>query len=293
MRMAVLLVALLFLLSLAAGFSRGKDWSQATTESAAIESVTEEQRAAARVLLERAVQARHAELNDEALRLAVEARNIDPDVPGAALLAAEMALSQGDTEIAVAAAKEALEQAQYAADALLILALNAWRMRGQSGVDAADAASTQLLTGAADAELSNGAVRFFAGDLQRAIGRPDEAHRSLLGGLYRQEPWQSAALLTAKLALSIDQAGGAGSAALLDVGEEAEVFGASATALGRAQRESVDRARSAVCGIFTHKHLEILARDPLLTAALVRDQKKPPFLPFGEISVPAIEDKPD
>jgi hypothetical protein len=292
-RFAVRAGTFFLVLALAAGFVWGKGWWRTTTEIAPAEAVTPEQRAEARLLLERAVQARHAELTNEAVRLAVEARNIDPDVPGAALFAAEMALRQGDAEIAGAAALEALKQAQYAADARLILALNAWMRRGESGVDAAGSASTQLLSEAANEELSNGAVRFFAGDLQRAIGRSGEAHRSLLGGLYRQETWHSAALLTAKLALSIDQAGGAGSAALLDVGEESEVFGTTAAALGRAQSEEAETtaAATAVRGAFARKHLEILASEPTLVAASP-GREQTPFVPFGEIAPPSVEAQP-
>ena len=294
-RFAVRAGTLFLVLALAAGFAWGKGWWRTTTEIAPAEVVTPEQRAEARLLLERAVQARHAELTNEAVRLAVEARNIDPDVPGAALFAAEMALRQGDAEIAGAAAKEALKQPQYAADARLILALNAWRLRGQTGTDAAEAVATSLLVEAADEELSNSAVRFFAGDLQRAIGRTAEAHRSSLGALYRQQVWQSAAVLVAKLAVSADEAGLGGGAIILDLGEKSEPFADAAVALGRAQREQVDMASAVdvLRATFGLKHLAILSRDRALLSAASLEQEEGVFLPFGEIIPPTLEVEPD
>ena len=286
-------VAIFLVLALAAGFAWGKGWISKQTDAPAGQPATPAQRAEARQLLDRAIEARHAELSNEAMRLAMEARSIDPDVPGADLFAAEMALREGNAEVAEAAARLALEKMQYAADAQLILALNAWMLRGMSGVDSAGAASQQLLTEAAETELSNGAVRFFAGDLQRATGRTAEAHRSLLGGLYRQEVWHSAALLTAKLALTVDEADGAGGAALLVVGEESEKFGTVAAALGRSSNAGVDTgAADAARATFARKHLEQLSDDPALAALAGAKHAPGDFLPFGELAPPTIESEP-
>lgn len=285
--------AIFLVLALAAGFAWGKGWISKQTDAPAGQPATPAQRAEARQLLDRAIEARHAELSNEAMRLAMEAKSIDPDVPGADLFAAEMALREGNSQVAEAAARQALKQTQCAADAQLILALNAWMLRGQTGLDSAGAASQQLLAEAAEAELSNGAVRFFAGDLQRATGRTAEAHRSLLGGLYRQEVWHSAALLTAKLALTVDEADGAGGAALLVVGKESEKFGTVAAALGRSSNAGVDTgAADAARAIFTRKHLDRLAGDPVLSASAAAKQEPGVFLPFGELTPPTVEGEP-
>lgn len=276
--------------ALAAGFVWGKGWWHTRPEDATREVATPAQRAEALSLLERAIKARQADLINEAMRLAMQAKTADPDVPGADLFAAEMALCEGSTEIAEKAAREALMQEQYAADARLILALNAWTLRGQSGIGSAGADARQLLAEAADAELSNGAVRFFAGDLERAVGRPFEAHLGLLGGLYRQQLWHSAALLSAKLALTVDQAGGAGGAALLDVDEESANFGTVAAALARSQNAAADTAAANEArAAFTRKHFELLVGDTTLAAWATSKQHPGNFLPFGEVAPPAIE----
>ena len=281
--------ALLVFLALPAGFVWGKGWWRTTTETAPAAAVDAPARAEALRLLDRAVQARHTELPGEAVRLAGDARTTDPDVPGAALFLAEMALREGQAEIAVAMAQQALRQELHSSDAQLILALNTWMQRGKTGAQAAGARATQLLSEAAEAELSNGAVRFFAGDLQRAIGRPAEAHRSLLGGLYRQQVWHSAALLAAKMSLAIEQAGGAGAAALLDIGAECESFAVTAATLARARLDAVDSAASTqlVRAMFSRKHLESLSRDPALLTLVLGNAQGTSVLPFGEINPPA------
>ena len=293
MRTILHLLPLFFLLALAGGFAWGKGWGTKQADAAPRETPDPARRAEARQLLERAVEARHADLTNEAMRLAVQAKSTDAAVPGADLFAAEMALREGNAQIAEAAAREALKQDQYAADAALILALNAWMLRGQPGGGSAGATSQQLLAEAADAELSNGAVRFFAGDLQRATGRPSEAHRSLLGGLYRQQPWHSAALLAAKLALIVEQADGADGAALFDVGNESEKFGTIAAALARSQKMGADAtAANAVHATFTRKHFEVLADDPALHILSPDEQEPENFLPHGEVAPPALEREP-
>lgn len=290
------LVAVVSLITLWA-FGAGYLWWQLKAKSAAAETPTEQtdpkQRAQALELLDRAVEARHAELDNEAVRLAVQARTLDPDVPGADLFAAEMALRQNNTGMAEAAAREALEQRQYTADAQVILALSGWMLRGQAGADTAGASSLQLLAEAADAELSNVAVRFFAGDLQRAVGRPSEAHQSLLRGLHRQQPWDSFALLVAKLALAIDEAGPRGSsAALLAAGDQADFFASTAIDLRSTGRGS---ALGAVDprAFFSAKQLACLALDPALAsvAGLSSEKGSVPFLPFAEVTPSEIAPK--
>jgi hypothetical protein len=210
------------------------------------------EQAAARNLLDRAVQARQAESDEEAVRLAAEAKRLDPGLPGLALFAAEMAVRQGQAEAAAVAAEEALAQGRYESDARLILALSAWMLRGQTGTEAAGRTATQLLAEAADAELSNGVSRFFAGDLLRAIGQPDAAHRSLLAALHRHEAWHSSALLEAKIAALTGETGPESAAA---------------------------RA------IFTPRHLALLARDPAFAGSLPTSPGEP-FVPFSQTAPP-------
>lgn len=284
----VALAASVFFLVVA--FFAGLVWGQGRwrkgAEAVSRNAVAPAQRAQARLLLDRAVEARHADLPGDAMRLAMEGKNIDPDLPGVDLFAAEMALRQNNPNVAEAAARRALQQLEGVADAKLILAVNAWMLRGQSGVDSAGATSQQLLAEAGDAELSNASVRFFAGDLQRATGRPSEAHRSLLGGLYRQEPWHSAAVLGAKLALAVDQAGGLGGEVLSGSGEESATFGKIAEELARARREDKGGLVEALWASLTGKQIEILSRDPALPALALAIQDSGVFLPFGEVESP-------
>ena len=274
-------------LALAAGLVWGKGWWRTSAETASVQTVMPEQRAEALRLLDQAVTARYAGEAYAAVRLAGEARQADSSVPGLDMLLAEMALEQGDTRSADAAAQQAIQQSPYAADARIVLALNCWMLREQMGTEAAGTAATQRLAEAAAEELSDGAVRFFAGDVQRATGRPGEAHRSALEGLHRQQVWHSSALLSAHLAIALDEADPY-AVALLDLDDESEVFGRTAAAFGRARREGndTDPAMAAVRAIFTQKHLDLLSRSPALTVAALGEGKKLFVLPFGEIPPP-------
>lgn len=241
-------------------------------------------------MLERAVEARYTELTNEAARLALQAKRTDEAVPGADLFVAEMALRQGDAVAAGTAAQQALHQAHYADDARLILALNTWMLRGEIGTEAAAARSMQLLGEAAEDSLCNSAVRFITGDLQRATGQLDDAHRSLLGGLHRQQIWQSVAVITAKLALSTAELRPDASVVSSVVSEQAEVFGSSVALLRRAQNERADLgpALASVRSIFTQKHVEVLARDPALSALFREDLKHASSVPFGRTMPPGV-----
>ncbi len=284
----VAVVSLITLWALGAGYL----WRQLRTKNAApqapAEQTTPEQRAQALQLLDRAVTAKHGELTNEAVRLALDARRLDADVPGAALFLAEMSLRAGNAEGVNAAEKVALAQENYSADAQLLLALNAWMLRGQRGSGDAGRTSTQLLAEASEVELANSQVRFFAGDLLRAIGQPAEAHASLLGSLHRQGPWNSSALLIAKLWLALEEAGPkAQSGAALATGREGEILGANAVQLQRAGRQQGEgdkvRLVRALQSVFTAKQVDDLSSDPALAGgalAAVRplgEQLSPPF----------------
>lgn len=280
-------------------FGAGYLWRQLRTKSAAAEPTTEQaipqQQAQAFAVLDRAVRAWHEGLTNEAWRLAKDAQRVDPTVPGAALLQAEMSLLASDTEGVSIAANEALAQETYAADARLLLALNAWMLRGKTGTEDAGRSATRFLAEASEAELANNQVRFFASDLLRAIGRPGEAHASLMGSLHRQGPWDSISLLTAKLWLTLQEAGPkAKSGAALATGREGEIFGASAVQLLGAIREKRDAAApaGALQSVFTAKQIALLSSDYALAtgfsaaAQASREKAAPPF----SRSNPSVED---
>jgi len=287
----VAVVSLLILWALGAGFlwQTWKAKIAATKQSAP--QTNAEQRVEARALLDRAVTARFGELTNEAMRLASEARRIDPNLPSAALFFAELSLRGGKTDNAEAAAKEALRREAHAANARLLLALNAWMLRGQTGTESAGKTAVQLLAEASEAELANNHVRFFAGDLLRAIGRPGEAHLSLLGSLYRQAPWDSSTLLLAKLWLALEEAGPSEeSGTALATGPEGALYGAAAARLQRAFRGG-DVTISAFDGLqtlFTAKQTAVLLSDSAMGAVPLIYTQNPDrlFPPFTRIDPP-------
>jgi hypothetical protein len=290
-------LAWLAVICMALAFAAGVAWQRTAAARAqrvkTASGPAPEEQAAARRLLESAITARFADQPDEALRLAREARETDPMTPGAATFSAEIALQQGKTDEVDTAAREAIRQGRYVADAKLLLALNRWLGRTQSDADGARAAATQLLAEATAEELSNGTARFFAGDLQRAVGRPGEAHRSLLGGLHRQEPWHSAALLSAKMRLAAAEA-----APLADPNVPASSAGGDAfsappydmhRALQGGDEVVIAAARSTLQGAFTGWQLGVLARDPAFAAAELMPTGEGPAVPFALIPPPAVK----
>lgn len=284
------------LVVMALAFLGGIAWQRSAAsraKSAAATGPTPEEQAAARRLLESAVTARYADQPDEALRLAREARETDPMTPGAATFIAELALRQGRSEDVDTAARDAVRQGLDVADAKLLLALTRWMQRAETSVADAGAAATQLLEEASAEELSNGTARFFAGDLQRAVGRPGEAHRSLLGGLHRQEPWHSSALLAAKLRLVMEE-GGQRSADIpggLASSDSDAAFGAVAYDMHRAARDAdkagIAAARAALQGVFTSRQLDVLSSDSsLVSLELIPPGEEGAAVPFAAIQPP-------
>jgi len=291
-------IAWLAVISMALAFAAGVAWQRTAAARAqrvkTASGPAPEEQAAARRLLESAITARYADQPDEALRLAREALATDPMTPGAATFSAEIALQQGKTDDVDTAAREAIRQGRYVADAKLLLALNRWMGRSQEGAVDARATATQLLEEATAEELSNGVARFFAGDLQRSVGRPGEAHRSLLGGLHRQEPWYSAALLSAKMRLAAAEA-----APLADPNDPALssdyafVFGAPAYDMVRALQSgdevAIASVRAKLQGTFTGWQLGVLARDPAFASLELVPAGEGPAVPFSVIPPPAVK----
>lgn len=264
------------LLSILWAFAAGYLWRQWSVKSFAAEQTmqqaTPQQRAEAMRLLDRAIEAKHGELLGEALRLADEARQIDPQTPGLAVFIAEMALSQGQIDAVAAAARAGLQLPGSTARPKLLLALEAWMRRGQTGPAEAGERATQWLSEAGGDELANSSVRFFAGDLFRSTGRPAEAQANLLASLYRQQPWDSATLLATKLWLALEEAGPtANLRTTAATGREGKIYGATAVRLQRVIQSSGDVAPAvaALQTIFSTKQTAELLSDPALAHALL------------------------
>lgn len=289
-------LAWLAVICMALAFAAGVAWQRTAAnraKNAVATGPSPEAQAAARRLLESAVTARYADQPDEAFRLAREAREADPMTPGAATFIAEVALRQGKTDEVDIAAREAIQRGRYVADAKLLLALNRWMGRTQSGAVDARAAATQLLEEATAEELSNGTARFFAGDLQRAVGRPGEAHRSLLGGLHRQEPWHSAALLSAKMRLAVEEAVPRAGPNVPASSAGADTFGGAAYDMYRAVQSgdeaAIAAARAKLQGAFTSRQLGILSSDSAFASLKLVPAGEGSDVPFAAVPPPAVK----
>jgi hypothetical protein len=255
-------VGLVFL-AFGAGFALTVDRLRASAPDAEV-GYKVEQRVQSLRLLDRAVEAKFNELLSEAARFAFEARQVDDATPGVHIFIGELALEQEEIDVMGSSARAALRRQPVSANAKLLLALQAWILRAQTGTAEAGAAAAQLLQEAATDELSNGAVRFFAGDFLMAIGRPAVAYTELLGALHRQHAWHSAAILSAKIWLAsreASQVDGAGDTALDD-------FGRVAATLQRAvsSEADIDDAIDAVGRVFSEKQALLLLADPSLAS---------------------------
>lgn len=284
-------------LAFAAGFAWTIQWSRGTWEG--LKSPSDSlQRSQALRHLDRAVEARYNQLWSEATRFAYYARETDPATPGVDIFIGDMALERDDINAIGTAARAALRHQPASANAKLLLAIQAWILRGRTGASEAGAAATQTLREAATDELSNGPVRFFAGDFLRAIGQPAEAHANLLGGLHRLHPWESSALIAAKLWLAVEEAESWDRPIAAILSEpNVERFGSPTADLRRSIVGSVDvtPAVSQLRRLFTAKQIEVLSRDtafasvPLFSKSTIGS-----FLPFADTNRPEIlQRKPD
>jgi len=283
-----------------AGFAGGFFWQRRpATKAAAVSApvaVAPDQQAAALEKLDAAVKAKSAERYEDAIQLAGEARRTDPTIHGPDLVIAESAMQLQQSYLVRQAAREALRRGDNISDALLLQTLDRWLSRGLEARNPAEAlaSATQKLDEAAAVDLSNSAVWFFRGDLLREGGRPREAHRSLLGALYRQQPWFSSEIISAKLQLASAEAreasASAGSSALLAPPTAA---GDAVGALRRALRDGTDpqSALAALTGSLTAWQTLRLLQDPALAAPAL-DPAKAALTsalvpPFGEVPRPS------
>jgi len=197
-----------------AAFFGGLTWKKWMTKptavrpQAATQVATAQQQADALRLMDEAVKAKYEERYDDALRAVSDARHADPQVHSADYISGEIALQRGESDDVASAAQESIRRSENTANAKLLLALDAWISRGQPERAAqAGAIATQMLEEASTEDLSSGEVRFFLGDLQRLLGQPALAHRSLLAGAARLSPWSSGQVILAKMQLTADEVG--------------------------------------------------------------------------------------
>lgn len=200
-RSVVSVVGFFFVLG---GFAAGLGWKaimSRTSEGRVGVSVASDsaQRLEALSLFDEAVQANHEERMQGAANALVALQRMDHPLPGVDAFVAEMALTRGDIHTVQQAAQASLRRGEKEATSLLLLALEKWINRGQSGDPAgAQNIAEQYLSDAVRAEPSNGAVYFFWGEMSRLAGSEAEARAKLLSGLHREMPWRSSALLAVK-----------------------------------------------------------------------------------------------
>jgi hypothetical protein len=234
--------------------------SQAATQVA-----TAQQQGEALRLMDEAVKAKYEERYDDALRAAADARHADPQVRGVGIVSSEIALRRGDPEKSQREALAALRQGDSAADANYLLAIAAWISRGggkQS--EQAGTMATHYLDEACLADFSNSDVRCYLGDVQRVLGLPALALRSLQAGVYRLSPWMSSQILSGKIQLANDEAGSGGQSAEVASlsGDRALLALRSALRSGQDPRATLDD----VSACFTGQQIKILLADPALAA---------------------------
>ena len=196
--------------TLAAAFAAGLAWKVVAAKLAAMPpapTASKENREEALRLVDEAIRAKQEGRHNGAMSAAAAARKTDPGVRGMDVLAGTVALEAAQPEAMRAAAENALHRRENEADALLLLALHKWMTRGTDAAARDSAAITDdLLARASEAEPSNMEVMFFWGDMASYAGREDLAHKRLLGGVHRQQPWLSSATLAAKMELAAEEA---------------------------------------------------------------------------------------
>lgn len=271
-------------------FSAGFLWKKSSAKApsvAAAEPVAEDRRHEAVVLMDRAVRAKHEEKFDDAISTVAQARQADPGLHGGDTVLAEIALRRGDSPVVRRAAREALNRGENPADANLLLAVDSWQARGLPGgsTGAAGDAALLRLVDAEAAELSNGNVRFFQGDLLRELGRNAEAQRSLLGGLHRQQPWTSVSVIAAKQQLAGAEAGNVPTSTPAG---DAMVALREALRAGEEPRPFIDQLRAVVSEGQSLELLQDAAFDgPDEPDSLVRARSAEPApIPHGRIEPP-------
>lgn len=190
-----------------AGFFWKTTTAERAAEPAAVVEVWSDRLDDALRLMDEAARAKAEGRSKDAVAAAAAARHADPAVRGVDIFVGTVAIEAAQPETSRLAAEQALRRKESVAVAKLLLALHQWMVRGEgSGVQGAVALVEPLLTEASEAEPSNMEVMFFWGDMASFGGCEDLAHRRLLGGVHRQQPWLSSATIAAKMELAAEEA---------------------------------------------------------------------------------------
>ncbi len=288
--------------TLAAAFAAGLAWKVVTAKLAAkppAPTASKENREEALRLVDEAIRAKQEGRHNGAMSAAAAARKTDPGVRGMDVLAGTVALEAAQPEAMRAAAENALHRRENEADALLLLALHKWMTRGTDAAARDSAAITDdLLARASEAEPSNMEVMFFWGDMASYAGREDLAHKRLLGGVHRQQPWLSSATLAAKMELAAEEASALQTEAQKSLPPPPTPLGKALVELHRAARSGADPAprlaalRSA-CTEWQARQLlgDQAFRRPGIPPEIVSARNAPVFeLPGGSIAPPSAND---
>jgi hypothetical protein len=200
--LGVLVAVIVTVIAFAAGYQRKADLFAPLGSVQADGSVISGQNLQALERVDEAVRARYEERWQGAMNALREARLNDPAVRGVDVLLGEIAVEQKNPAALRQAAREALRRGENESSAYLLLALEAWMQRGETGTSKAGDSAKQYLADAADDEPSNPAIYFFRGELSRLLGAAAEAQLGMVSALHRQAPWKSSALLALKVQLA-------------------------------------------------------------------------------------------
>jgi hypothetical protein len=191
-------------------FAGGILWRQSKVDRATAQVVapetSEEQRAEALRLFDEAVRARYEGHLQSAIDAAKAARRIDPNFKGPDILLGEIAIEQKHAEAIRQAADHAITRSESKSSAMVLRALEAWMLRGETGSEKAGSTAELFLSEAAEEEPSDSSIRFFLGELSRMRGNGINATEHLLAALYRLVPWVSCDLIRLKWHLAAREA---------------------------------------------------------------------------------------
>jgi len=165
-------------------------------------------RATALALMEQAYAARFDQQPEEALALVRRARDADPIVPGADLVAAELAFDTRQFVDLREYALRAVRLRQYAGQAKALLGLEKCLARSADsfGSSASFEDAAGLFAAAATDSHFDALIRFFHGDVLRESGQHNEGKQRAQEALGRLHPWDSATIISLKSALAMDEA---------------------------------------------------------------------------------------
>ncbi len=299
------------LLALVGGYAGGHLWvawrSQGGDQPPPVSALRQ---AEALRVLDEAITAKYRQDYATAKLRIGDAMRLDPEVQGAEAILAEIAFAERDRQALHQHAERAVSRNSAAADAYLLLALDAWFARGvDRNIAGAEARASDYLAKAAAIELENPDVSFFWGDILRTRGREEEAHRRIAGGLFRLNPAHSYYVVGNKMALAAVENGGPAVEGADKVPVDApSVPGATALAEAlRALRDNptadVNAQMITVASGLTGRQFRSIAADSALAKTSAVNPSLSRFLsnqvpdsgvPFAEIEPPAAgESSPD